>query len=257
MTRFYEPHYPFLRSWPMLAGLLFLGLSAFPARAAGPQVVIELFTSQSCSSCPPAERLLAQIQERGDALGVEWHVDYWDDLVAGRRGRWRDPYSAPAFTRRQRDYNQRLRGTRAVYTPQMIVAGRAELPGFRETRVKKHIRESAKGLGAFSGAVTRLETGALRLSLDGPPGLDAILWRVDVIAAAQTDVARGENQGKTLVNHNIARALTQLGAWTGGPISLDLPAVGAGGEAGTGCVILAQDADLGPVLFGLACPEAG
>lgn len=250
------------------SGRLGMGLVAasvtVPALAvpSGPQVVIELFTSQSCSSCPPAERLLAKLNERGRAIGLEWHVDYWDDLVAGRRGRWQDPYSAPAFTRRQRDYNRRLRGTRAVYTPQMVIGGQAELPGFREARVEKLVRAQARDLDAFSGTITRVEEGGWRLSLDGPVPLSTTLWRVDVIAAASTAVAKGENQGKTLDNHNIVRDFTDLGPWRGGPKTLDLPvaavsgAVSGPGAEPVGCVILVQEPDLGRVLFGLACPVA-
>jgi len=88
-------------------------------------IVAELFTSQGCSSCPPAEKLFSKLADQDNVLTLEWHVDYWDDLVHGG-SRWKDVYSSDAFTNRQRAYNQTLRGVRNVYTPQAIVNGRLE-----------------------------------------------------------------------------------------------------------------------------------
>lgn len=227
--------------------------TASPARAADePRVVIEMFTSQSCSSCPPAERVLAELDGRGEILGIEWHVDYWDDLIAGFRGRWEDPFSDPAHTRRQRDYNVRIRGTRSIYTPQMVVAGQAELPGFSKPKVRALVREASRNLKAYDGKIDPVEPGRFRLSLDGPADVGAALWQVTVLPAATTDIQRGENKGKTLDNHNVVRAVRALGEWRGGAHSVDFTADKDHPDAS--CVILVQEPDLGPVLFGLACP---
>lgn len=79
-------------------------------------VVVELFTSQSCYSCPPAEAYLGELAENPDIVALEWHVDYWDNLVYGSAGRWKDPYSDPAFTERQGLYNLSIRRSGSVYT---------------------------------------------------------------------------------------------------------------------------------------------
>lgn len=93
-------------------------------------VVAELFTSQGCSSCPAAEKLFTKLAKNDNLLTMEWHVDYWDDLVH-HGSRWKDPYSDREFTRRQRSYNRSIRGTNAGYTPQAVVNGHFEGVGSR------------------------------------------------------------------------------------------------------------------------------
>ena len=87
--------------------------------------VVELFTSQGCYSCPPAEAFLGELAKRSDVVALEFHVDYWDDLVYGSAGQWKDPFSDPAYTRRQQVYARGIPGGR-VYTPQIVVDGRLE-----------------------------------------------------------------------------------------------------------------------------------
>ncbi|MFN0023541.1 MAG: DUF1223 domain-containing protein, partial [Parvularculaceae bacterium] len=110
--------------------LLFTGAAiATPAAVATPAdkpVVVELFTSQGCSSCPPAEALMRELAKRPGLVALEWHVDYWDDLHAGSSGKWKDPFSSADHTARQRAYNRALRGTGGAYTPQMVIDGAAE-----------------------------------------------------------------------------------------------------------------------------------
>lgn len=106
-----------------------------PANAdSAPPVSVELFTSQGCYSCPPAEADLGKLAKRSDVVALEWHVDYWDDLVYGGAGKWKDPFSSPEVTARQRDYNDSIRGQRRVYMPQMIVAGVREAVGSDRSR---------------------------------------------------------------------------------------------------------------------------
>ena len=101
--------------------------------------VAELFTSQSCSSCPPAESLFAELAERSDLIVLEWHVDYWDSLVHGRAGSWKDPYSNPDWTLRQRRYNRALRGQSGAYTPQAVIDGRFETIGSRRETIENQL----------------------------------------------------------------------------------------------------------------------
>ncbi len=238
-----------------------LALLGAPAAQAGPnkgaeltpQPVLELFSSQSCSSCPAAEEVLADISRSGEALTLEWHVDYWDTLVAGTRGRWKDPFSAPAHTARQRAYNLRLRRTRSVYTPQMIVAGRHELPGFHKAEVKRLLSDLPVVGGAIRVRIMGGKDTGFQLALNGKTSTPLEVWRVDVLDDARTAVQRGENKGRTLDNHNIVRGAERVGLWPGGPVTLDLRADQA--EMGTTCRVLLQEPDQGPVHFGLTCPS--
>src|ERR1700736_1842766 len=104
--------------------LLSLGLAVVvtPAAAGERPIVVELFTSQGCSSCPPADALLAELAQRPDVIALGFHIDYWDDLG------WKDPLSSPAATARQRDYARQF-GRRQVYTPQLVVDGAEEAVG--------------------------------------------------------------------------------------------------------------------------------
>ena len=133
---------PAFRRLPLLAPLVaLLALSCIAARADEPTVV-ELFTSQSCYSCPPAEAFLGELVEREDLVALEFHVDYWDDLVYGSSGQWKDIFSDAAYTERQRVYAGRIPGSQ-VYTPQVVVDGVAQTVGSRRGNVLRLI-ESAR-----------------------------------------------------------------------------------------------------------------
>ena len=111
-----------------------LGAAAVPAVAGeGALNVVELFTSQGCSSCPPADALLADLADRDDVLALSFHVDYWDYIG------WKDPFASPQYTQRQRVYSQ-VFGKRYVYTPQMVVNGSFEMTGSDRAGVLKRIR---------------------------------------------------------------------------------------------------------------------
>ncbi len=166
-----------------------------PAEATAAPTVVELFTSQSCYSCPPAETFLGELAGRPDVLALEFHVDYWDDLVYGSAGRWKDVFSKPAYTRRQRGYNVSLRGKNSVYTPQMVIDGAAEAVGFRRGAVFSAIEAAAShsrprvrvalSAGAASGLTIRLAGDAA-----GP----ATVWLLRFLRAQTTRVAAGENK---------------------------------------------------------------
>lgn len=222
--------------------------------ASAAPVVVELFTSQSCYSCPPAEALLGELSARPGLIALEWHVDYWNRLVYGSRGRWADPYSDAAFTERQRLYNQALRGTNGVYTPQMVVNGRAEMVGSRRHAVEQALAAARTPLPLALTVVAGADGGPSMVVATRPPASPVPLWRVRYLDQRVTEVVRGENAGKRLVNHHIVRGLDRLG--TLGPTVTRVP-LPSGLAPGEGCAVLAQAAATGPILGAVACAGTG
>ena len=238
-----------------------LGLGVYAGHAGAQDqvprpVVVELFTSQSCYSCPPAERFLGELAGRTGVLALEFHVDYWNDLVYGSAGKWKDPFSRPEFTRRQQDYNRQIRKQAGVYTPQMVIDGRFEKAGTRESAVLATIRR-ARGRDEPVVRVMVRRDGAkgLSIAIDGAAKNAAAIWLVRFKRAQTTRVPRGENHGKTLVNTNVVTGLTRIGDWPGGAVTLDLPDVRPGSDEG--CAVLVQGERPGAILGAARCPEAG
>jgi len=185
--------------------------TAEASRRAFPTVV-ELFQSQGCSSCPPANANLNAIADRTDVIALSFAVTYWDRLG------WRDIFAKPAFTQRQWDYaNAGNRGH--VSTPQMIVNGRGVLIGNRraelEAQIAAHRLESGPAIGLTNGRVT---LGRV------PTGRPATVWLVRYDPRVHNvPIRAGENEGRTLPHKNIVRALDRLGRWTGAPASFAIP----------------------------------
>ena len=231
-----------------------LGLSMNVLADEKPVTVIELFTSQSCYSCPPAEAYLGELAEDETIVALEYHVDYWDKLNYGRHGRWKDVWSSPEMTARQRDYNAELRDTRGVYTPQMVIDGRSEAVGSRRRAVSNLIAK-ARGDGEPRVAVSAAtrKGGGIDVSLTDVSGARADVWLVTFVREHTTKVVRGENHGKTLTNHNIVRDVRQIGSWDGSAAEIAVTDLDL--EDGQGCAILVQDGRVGPVLGAAYCPD--
>ncbi len=226
-----------------------------PAIAADDQLtVIELFTSQSCYSCPPAEAYLGELSEDKAILALEYHVDYWDRLNYGRHGRWKDVFSTPEMTERQRSYNAEIRNTRSVYTPQMVIDGRSEAVGSRRREVQNLISSVRKDdQPRVSVEVAAAANGGVTVSIGDVPDSNADVWLVTFIREVTTKVARGENHGKTLTNHNIVREVRRIGEWDGKMTAIDVTDLAL--EDGQSCAILVQDGKVGPVLGAAYCPS--
>ena len=219
--------------------------------------VVELFTSQSCYSCPPAEAFLGElVEEREDVLGLEFHVDYWDELVHGG-GKWKDIFSSPESTLRQRVYNLRIRGRANVYTPQMVIDGVAEAVGSNRRAVLSAVSE-ASGRGQSLGVtIDETDRTGLQVTVSGTSAEEATIWYVEFLRQHTTDVLRGENKGKTLTNHNIVREFRPIGAWRGQSVSVDLGEIDL--PADHGCAVLVQRVETehnvpGPILGAGVCP---
>ena len=227
-------------------------LWADAARAGGP-TVIELFTSQSCYSCPPAEALLGELVDHENLIALEFHVDYWDDLVYGSAGQWKDVFSDPAYTKRQRRYAARIRNG-GVYTPQVVVDGVVQTVGSKRGRVLKLLERSGAATKPVRVSVQPAAGGGFTVALESKAGRHAgavLLARYDLRHV--TPVEAGENKGKTLTNHHVVREFREVGHWTGRPAEIPLADIRLGPNQG--CAVIVQAHEQGAILGAAACPS--
>ena len=207
----------FLCQTMMVAGLVAFAATGATSATADSKVkhVFELFTSQGCYSCPPAEKLLGEIIDNNDEiLGLEFHVDYWDTLVYGSAGKWQDPFSSPAYSQRQRTYNRlRLKGRTGVYTPQMIVNGQHAFVGSKKDKARKYIDRKSDLL--LETVAELSDSGNLKISIEGDSRGKADVFVLVYDKVQVTEVESGENMGKTLTNFNVVRDFRSIGKWQG------------------------------------------
>jgi len=208
------------------------------ARAAEEQpVVVELFTSQGCSSCPPADALLEELSKRPGVVALSLHVDYWDYIG------WRDPFADSAYTERQRLYQTRL-DNRFIYTPQMVIDGVYDVVGSRHGQVAQAI-EQARGRQKVALTLTQ---ESVAIPAGDAPKSGATVWLALLDRHHETPVAAGENHGRKLVNANVVRSFTKIGEWKGEALVLPLDPEAAKKEGRYACAVLLQDGDYGPIL---------
>jgi len=204
-------------------------------------VVVELFTSQGCNSCPPADALLGELARDPGVLALSFHVDYWDYIG------WKDPFGSAQHTERQRDYMSSL-GLRYVYTPQMVIDGRHDAVGSNRRAVTRAITESKETAPAVSVDLTGENGGEVRLSAGTAPEGGATVWLVTFDDAHKTEVPRGENRGRNLANYNVVRELRPLGTWTGEAKTYPLDFATAREKGRGGCGIIVQQGRGGPII---------
>jgi hypothetical protein len=213
----------------ILAATLFFGAPSL-ALAEPAKAVVELFTSQGCSSCPPADAQLEALASRPDIVALAYHVDYWDYLG------WKDTLGTPIATQRQRAYAA-SRGERQVFTPQFIVNGSRSLSG-------SELKSAVAGSGLPVAVDIDYIDEKLQVSLSGDgPGAKvrgATVRLVTLKSKAVVDVARGENAGKRITYANVVIDVAPIGMWDGKPLTITLPSdeVLAGGA--DACAILVQ-----------------
>ncbi|MEM1248247.1 MAG: DUF1223 domain-containing protein, partial [Acidobacteriota bacterium] len=182
-------------------------------------VVLELFTSQGCSSCPPADALLREVGVEPDVIAISYHVDYWNRLG------WEDPYSAPAWSQHQEEYVRALRGD-TLYTPQIVVDGMRDLVGSDRRRLQEALRER-RLVGKRVQPRVDVDWGAGEVQVDIasaaglPRGLDLRVLITE--SAIDTKVSRGENARRHLRHDHVARSLETIADWQGEEASLRLP----------------------------------
>jgi hypothetical protein len=216
-------------------GLLQLPCGLVLAGDAAHPTVIELFQSQGCSSCPPAEANVGAVSDRADVLALSFEVDYWDRLG------WKDTFSKAAWTARQYAY-ARAMGRDGVYTPQVVVNGRVEGDGLDASALAGLISQGDRGAGGpsigFSG-------GAVTVGRDTAPAGGAAVWLARYIPhAVEVTIPRGENAGHTLPYKDVVREMVLLGKWRGEAASF--PAPGADSALAEAAIVQASGA--GPIV---------
>ncbi|MEE9453915.1 MAG: DUF1223 domain-containing protein [Paracoccaceae bacterium] len=206
---------------------------------AGSTVVVELFTSQGCSSCPPADALLRDLsREDKNIIALGWHVDYWDYLG------WKDQFSKPEHTSRQAGYRDRW-NLRTLYTPQMVIHGETQIVGSHARKARAAIR----GFQAESAMIdmrVQVQNGRAQVRIsplvNNLPTADILL--VHVTPEAHSDIARGENAGKNIVYVNVVQDMSRLASWDG-KTAIDV----TGLDISTGAyILLVQAKNHGPIL---------
>lgn len=224
-----------------------LAVLAAPARAAErPPIVVELFTSQGCNSCPPADAYLGELAQRPGLLALAFHVDYWNYIG------WTDPFGRPWSSARQKGYQKSL-NERFVYTPQMVVNGAAQGIGSERGTIEALLRAAAATSPPPHPGLTlrQRQDGALLIEVgagNSPPGAPADIWLIGFDRMHRTQVLRGENEGQTLTDYHPVRTYRRIGAWPGWSLELIVPAAEAKALGDGGVAVLVQTEGLGPIL---------
>lgn len=225
------------------AAAAFAVASPGPAAAQEPTpVVVELYTSQGCSSCPDADAYFAELARQPGVIALGFHVDYWNYLG------WRDPFSSKKFTYRQKEYAMSFRQT-GVYTPQIVVQGRRGEVGSDKKAVARLIADVRKKKLVASVTIEKLGGNRLRAVVAAAAeAKGAEVWLALLDRRQTTKIPRGENEGKTLVNHNIVREWRKLGDLTEEKLELAVVAAGEKGEKRGGAAVIVQQPKSGPIL---------
>ncbi|SLN41916.1 hypothetical protein PSA7680_02078 [Pseudoruegeria aquimaris] len=203
-------------AWLAATGALFADEGA-----GTPLVVVELYTSQGCSSCPPADALLTELAKRPDVLALALHVDYWDYIG------WKDIFANPAHTARQKAY-ARAAGKRMIYTPQMVIDGAEHVVGNKPDEVEALIRLHAEDGREVDLRASRAGN-AISIRAEAAPGLggDMVVQLVRFLPTATVEIGRGENAGRKLTYTNIVRSWMPVAMWDGSaPFTLQAQAEG-------------------------------
>jgi hypothetical protein len=214
-------------------GLLLGLVISTAAMAESPKAVVELFTSQGCSSCPPADAFLSDLIDRGDVVALSLHVDYWDYLG------WKDTLGHIDNTERQTAYAA-ARGDRQIYTPQIIINGSESFVGGDRAAVEQAVKQGS--LPVPVSLAYRDEKLEIRVGPSPRPGA----WHTTVrlaqfISSARIPITRGENTGATIVYRNIVRDIRPIGMWDGNQVAITLPANEIMTGGADGCAVLVQE----------------
>lgn len=210
------------------------------------RTVLELFTSQGCSSCPPADAMLKTYGENPSVMALSFPVDYWDYLG------WKDTFASPRNSDRQRAY-AKARGDGAIYTPQLIVNGMLHVNGGSKPDIDNAIDLTTKNV-ALPHVPIRIwqEAGTLNIQVGGleagREAQEATIWLALVQPSGTVDIKQGENAGNKLTYTNIVHELTPIGLWKGQPILIQIPRAAVMQAATQKSVVFVQEGKAGPIL---------
>ena len=229
----------------MLRPLALAAVAAFTfstnaaAQVQGP--VVELYTSQGCSSCPPADALLGELAGRDDVIALSFHVDYWDYIG------WKDTFALPSNTERQKGYAEALKARR-VYTPQMVIDGAAHEVGSNRASVLTELAR-ARSRPRLDVSLVHTDDGHVVLRLPaGEANGDATIWLVRYDLVRPVEIERGENSGRSINYHNVVVETSSLGVWSGEPVEVTLSEAQLARGGGAGCAVIVQEGMYGRVL---------
>jgi hypothetical protein len=218
-----------------------------PAHA-DPRAVVELFTSQGCSSCPPADKIIGELAKDPNVIALSMPIDYWDYLG------WKDTLADSRFSARQKAYSH-MRGDRDVYTPQVVVNGSAHLIGSDRAGIDGAIKDTSKADGVMSVPVTMTLSGKLiNVSVaasKAPTAAHGEVWICSVSKEVPIAIGRGENRGREIIYHNVVRNLLKVGDWNGSSGSWTIPLENISREGVDAAVVYVQDGNRdkpGPML---------
>jgi hypothetical protein len=212
-------------------------VAIIPAHAE-PRAVVELFTSQGCSSCPPADKIIGELAQDPSVIALSMPIDYWDYLG------WKDTLADSRFSARQKAYSQ-MRGDRDVYTPQVVVNGSVHVIGSDRSKIDGAIGDTKKADGVMSVPVTMTLAGKqITVSVaasDKSPAAQGEVWICSVSKAVPIMIGRGENRGRELTYYNVVRTLLKVGDWNGTSGSWTVPLENISREGVDAAVVFVQD----------------
>ena len=223
--------------WSSALGLCAIVAVVVPA-SADPRAVVELFTSQGCSSCPPADQIIGDLSKDPSIIALSMPIDYWDYLG------WKDTLADSRFSARQRAYSK-MRGDREVYTPQVVVNGSTHVIGSDRTSIENAIGKTDKGVGVMSVPVTMSLAGKqinVSVAASKEPAVShGEVWICSIAKSVPIAITRGENRGQQITYHNVVRNLLKVGDWTGRPESWTVPIENLTRDGVDGAVVYVQD----------------
>ncbi|MEQ8194758.1 MAG: DUF1223 domain-containing protein [Rhodospirillales bacterium] len=207
-----------------------------------PLAVVELYTSQGCSSCPPADAFMGELVKRPDVLGLTFHIDYWDYIG------WKDPFAAPENTERQRRHAKHLK-IRSIYTPQMVIQGARDAVGSNRWQVGEAI-EKTRHIPTLNVVIKRdKKSDALKVVVPSSKVKDrARIYLFAYDEKHTTTIKRGENGGRSLSYYNVVRSTKKIGIWAGMKLKLFVPIAEMVAAGHTGCAVIVQSRNTGHIL---------
>lgn len=241
--------YNCISRWSGALGVCAIVAIVRPAGATEPRAVVELFTSQGCSSCPPADKIIGELAKDPSVIALSMPIDYWDYLG------WKDTLADSRFSARQKAYSQ-VRGDRDVYTPQVVVNGSVHLIGSDRAGIEGAIGATKKDAGVMSVPVTMTLSGkqlnvSVAASSKGPTASHGEVWICSISKAVPIAIKRGENCGQEVTYHNVVRTLLKVGDWNGSSGSWTVPLENISREGVDAAVVYVQDGNRdkpGPML---------